>query len=146
MSAVTVVNALFIEDDAEEVEFARTAAKQVCTEFDLRLDVVDSGDKALKVLERIETDPGVSLPDLIILDLNLPVVSGRLLLRFFRNSQRLKAVPLIVLTGSSFSGDKNDSERLGAHLHLAKPGDFDGYRDVFRRICAFLSERRPVPK
>jgi DNA-binding response OmpR family regulator len=78
------------------------------------------------------------LPDLILIDLNLPRVSGLELLKLFRASKALEGVRMVVLSGSDAPSDRDASLKLGAMLYLRKPGDLAAFDRVGQVIVGLL--------
>jgi CheY-like chemotaxis protein len=79
------------------------------------------------------------LPDLILIDLNLPQVSGLELLQTFRGSEALRGVKMVVLSGSDAPSDRDASLNLGAELYLRKPADLAAFDRVGETIVSLLT-------
>lgn len=74
------------------------------------------------------------LPDLILLDLKLPGLSGHDLLKILKKKPGLKRIPVIILTSSAEEGDRALGYDLGANSYLVKPISFDGFLEVVGTI------------
>jgi CheY-like chemotaxis protein len=96
-----------------------------------------SGDEALELLQDVGVSP--RLPDLILLDLNLPKINGLELLAFVRNHPRLSRVPTVVLTTSNRAQDRERSRQLGAADYLVKPAIFSEFLDIVSGLRRFLA-------
>jgi CheY-like chemotaxis protein len=116
-----------IEDAESDVLLIREALEQAGLKFDLR--VMGDGEEALEFLAKIDNNETMILPRLIILDLNLPKVSGGQVLERVRQSSRFGSVPVLVLTSSDSPKDKakiaqftamyfRKSSRLGEFMSL----------------------------
>ena len=101
---------LYVEDN----EFNRKIVRQLLAKTSYRL------------LEAVDGEEGVALalkapPDLILMDIQLPKISGLDATRQLRNDPRTAAVPVIVVTSFALSGDEHKAKAVGATAYLAKP-------------------------
>lgn len=126
---------LLVEDNQDDVELAMHAFRR--NELKTELDVVEDGQAALDYLfakgtytERAEK----ALPDLVLLDLNLPRVGGLDVLRQMRASETTRHIPVVILTTSDEEGDIHTGYELGANSFVRKPMDFQSFVGVMRRI------------
>lgn len=88
------------------------------------------------------------LPDLVLLDLKLPKLSGIDVLAAVRSGEETRFLPVVVLTVSKETRDLFDAYRLGANSYVHKPIDFDAFTETVRGICSywlFLNEPPPLP-
>jgi len=116
---------LLVEDNPDDVEITLRAFRKV--HVDSRVHVVRDGQEALDLLFRKgeHSDRAeVAQPDLILLDLNLPKVTGPEVLEKIRASDELSTMPVIVLTVSEREEDIQRSYELGANTYITKPVDF----------------------
>jgi CheY-like chemotaxis protein len=74
------------------------------------------------------------LPNLILLDLKMPGIDGFEVLRQLKNTDKLKRIPVIILTSSKEEGDRALSYDMGANSYLLKPVSFVGFIDVVKKI------------
>ena len=95
-----------------------------------RLHHVEDGAQALSFLRREPPFAGVPRPDLILLDLNLPKMDGREVLKEIKMDEELKIIPVVVLTTSRAEEDVLRSYRLHANCYITKPVDFDSFTDA----------------
>ena len=93
---------------------------------------ISDGMTALAVLRRAPT-----LPDLILLDLNLPGLDGRGVLSEIRSDERLKQIPVVVLTSSDAEQDIVKTYQLGANCYVNKPVGLEAFRQIVRSVEAF---------
>ena len=108
------LNILLIEDDLIEImKFNRIVKK---LNFGHKINEVNNGEEAIDFL-KIAT----KIPDIIILDLNMPKMSGLEFLEILKNNPLLKHIPLIVLTTSNNINDVTESYRLGIAGYFIKP-------------------------
>lgn len=137
---------LLAEDNSKDVELTLTAL----AEHNLANEVIVArdGEEALDYLlrrgrfrERPEDNPAV-----ILLDLKMPRVDGLEVLRRIKSNDRLKTIPVVMLTSSREERDLIESYRLGINAYVVKPVGFDQFVEAVRQIGAFwaiLNERAP---
>jgi DNA-binding response OmpR family regulator len=114
-----------IEDTEADVFLVREALEQAGLEFDLL--VLQDGEKAVEFIAAIETGQAASCPHLIILDLNLPMVSGQEILERVRQTSKCSLVPVIILTSSESPRDRAEVLRLGATEYFQKSSRLDEF-------------------
>lgn len=127
---------LLVEDNPDDVDITRRAFERA--KIGNPLTVVEDGQAALDLLYRNCSEPEGSRIDLVLLDLELPKVDGRAVMRAIWADKRLRRIPVIILTGSGREDDLIDSYKGGAVAFLRKPvdverlltaiGDLHGYR------------------
>lgn len=113
------------EDNAADVYLLREALDQ--TGIVYRLEVAENGELASTQLQRFHSDP---VPDLIVLDLNLPRLSGSELLSVIRAIDKLRSVPVVIFTSSDSPYDREQTARLGATMYVRKPSNLDEFLAV----------------
>jgi two-component system response regulator len=90
-----------------------------------------------------------TMPQVVLLDLNLPRVSGLDVLRRMRSDERTKSIAVVVLTSSKEEEDIIRSYALGANGYVRKPVDFDAFNEAVRTLGLFwllLNETPPTPR
>jgi CheY-like chemotaxis protein len=102
-----------------------------------KLHVVDNGVDAIAFLHREGPFASAPRPDLILLDLNLPRMDGREVLREIKADDDLKIIPVVVLTSSDAEEDILKSYNLHANCYITKPVEFDKFLKVVRSIREF---------
>ncbi len=130
---------LLVEDNAPDVYIISRVLKQCGVP--LNLQVASDGEQALTILREAETGSGHGQPSLILLDWNLPGVSGAEVLAYTRQSGHLRDVPVIVVTSTNAPRDVAEMTRLRATAHFRKPTDLDAYLDLKTIVLATL--RKP---
>jgi len=110
------IKIILVEDNAEDIAFTRRVLKH--NELNVILIVATNGKEALEALQSMN---GSDLPELILLDINLPDISGIDLLTLIKKEQRLKDIPVVILTGSNEDQDIQKCYDLGASSYLVKP-------------------------
>ena len=137
---------LLVEDNPRDVRLTQRAFARADLPHDLR--VVRDGDEALVYLIREEsyTEPQTSpRPDLILLDLNLPRMSGHELLNVLKQDQRFRQIPVIVLTTSGRPDDVRLAYEAGANAYILKPVEFARFTEVMEHLGKFWLELVELP-
>ena len=129
---------LVVEDSDEDFEALSRIMSKSC-ECTVPVARCVDGDEALAFLsgdrtEENDTLPG--LPDLILLDLNLPGTDGRDVLRYVKQDKDLKVIPVVVFTTSSDPKDVDACYQSGANSYLLKPMNIDHLK---RSVCLLLN-------
>jgi len=120
-----VFSIFLIEDREEDIDITREALIQAEKECDL--EVAKEGEEALSRLRDRANNDNKKLPDIILLDLNLPRMDGRKVLKELKGDERLAPVPVIVLTVSKRDKDIARSYNSGAAGYITKPIDFSEF-------------------
>ena len=129
------IEILLVEDSPTDALLTREALSG----FKLlnKLHVVDNGVDAIAFLHREGPFASAPRPDLILLDLNLPRMDGREVLREIKADDDLKIIPVVVLTSSDAEEDILKSYNLHASCYITKPVEFDKFVKVVRSIREF---------
>jgi len=109
------------------------------------LTIVDNGGDAMEYLRRRGRYENATIPDLILLDLNLPVKNGHAVLAEIKQDPLLKRIPVIILTTSESEKDVLESYNLQASAYITKPVDFDKFISVVKDIQNFYFVVATVP-
>jgi CheY-like chemotaxis protein len=137
------IDIMLIEDDPSDIYLTREAFADY--KLRNRLIVFSNGRHALDYLRGRGPYPGGALPDLILLDLNLPGLDGWGLLSELTADPLLSAIPVVILTGSRAEADILRARRLRVADFVVKPVDFARLVDVVKRVegLAFTVVRVP---
>jgi two-component system response regulator len=138
------VDVLLIEDsvnDADLVKEAIESGKKV-----IHLNVVRDGEEALDYLRRRGRFKTAVRPDLILLDLNLPKIDGREVLRELKADSDLGLIPIVVFTTSSAEEDILQSYQLHANAYIAKPVEFESFIKIVTQVTEFWLSLVVLPK
>lgn len=127
---------LLIEDDHVDVMTILRALKEI--HVGNPVVNMENGEAALEHLRA----PGVELPCIILLDLNMPIMNGIEFLQLVKADPELRRIPVIVLTTSEEQQDKVNSFNLGVAGYMAKPVDYRRFVEMMRSIDLYwtLSE------
>ena len=129
---------LLVEDNPMDVELIVDAFKEA--RLNNKIQTVENGKKALEFLfgEGIYADrKQYPLPDIILLDLKMPGTDGHEVLRRVKATDKLKRLPVIILTSSRDEGDRAMSYDNGANSYLVKPVSFDAFLKVVRQVSKY---------
>lgn len=129
------IEVLIVDDDPEDVRLTLEALKE--TKVRNRFRSVNSGEEAMRYLLREGEHAAVARPDLILLDLNMPGMDGRELLKWIKADDRFKMIPVVILTTSSADADILRTYQLNANCYITKPVDLDEFIKVVRSIEDF---------
>jgi chemotaxis family two-component system response regulator Rcp1 len=135
MEASKAVEILLIEDNAGDARLAREALRDAKVRNNLTW--VPDGVEGLAYLRRQGKHAQAVRPDLILLDLNLPRKDGREVLSEIKNDQRLKLIPVVILTTSEAEEDIFRAYDLNANCYISKPVDLDQFMKVVKTIEDF---------
>ncbi|MGH9626210.1 MAG: response regulator [Bryobacteraceae bacterium] len=138
------VNILLIEDNLADVRLFRRALQQ--TEMRHCLSVLHDGEDAVEYLFRRGEHAGAIVPDLIVLDLNLPRKSGLEILKEIRADRALKRTPVVVLTSSAHQSDVNTAYENGANMYLLKRHSLAEIEDMVHFIATTWLETATLPE
>jgi two-component system, response regulator len=129
---------LVVEDNQDDEDLATRVFRK--SGFPEKVVVARDGDEALEILTREEP------PALVLLDLKLPRLSGMDVLLSMRDQERLKGVPVVVLTSSDEKTDVAACYELGCNAFVRKPVDYHEYvKDVGATLDFWLRINRPPP-
>ena len=126
---------LLVEDNIMDVTLTLDAFKEA--KLMNKINVAHDGEEALDYLLGRDkfSDRGLyPLPSLILLDLKMPGIDGFEVLRQIKNTEKLKRIPVVILTSSKEVGDRTLSYDIGANSYLLKPVAFNGFVDVVKKI------------
>ena len=136
---------LLIEDSPGGVVLVQQAFAGLDIEGDLH--VVNDGGEALRFLEQANGYNTAPVPDLILLDLNLPVMDGREVLREIKSHPEWRRIPVAVLSTSDSEDDIRASYELQANCYIVKPMDMSSFREAMGALNQFwLSVVKFPPK
>ena len=129
------IEILLVEDNPADVRLTLLAFKD-CKVYN-NMHTAKDGVAALSFLRREGEYKDVPRPDIILLDLNLPRKDGREVLKEIKADNKLKNIPVVVLTVSQAEEDILKSYDLNANCYICKPIDFDQFIKIIRSIEEF---------
>ncbi len=135
---------LIVEDNPADARLI----VEVFDGFQIRnnLTIAKDGAEAMDYLYKKGKYSNRKCPSLIILDLNLPKKNGREILKEIKKDEKLKRIPVVVLTTSNNKDDINDSYNNYASAYLTKPGDFDEFTELIKSFEEFWFKWTILPE
>ena len=137
------MNVLLVEDNPGDVRLTQEAFKEA--KMSINLDVTMDGAEAIKFLRKEAPYEDTVIPDLILLDLNLPKKDGREVLKEIKTDDMLKRIPVVVLTTSNAEQDIMKSYNLHVNCYINKPVDFEKFFDIIQKIEEFWLSTAILP-
>jgi CheY-like chemotaxis protein len=130
MSAVTnhPTRILLVDDDKDDCSFFEEALKE--TGIDATLKVMNECTGIQDILPK----KGEDFPDLIFLDLNMPMINGKECLKEIRDTENLKDIPVIIFSTACRVNDVDETFAKGANLYVQKPSGFRLLTKVLKKI------------
>ena len=138
-----IVDILLVEDNSGDRKLTEIAFKKA--KIANTLYMVEDGEEALDFLYKRNQHKDVPTPDLVLLDLNLPKISGIEILEICKTDSGLSTIPIIVLTTSDAESDILKSYKLHANSYCTKPVDFSKFMKVVRGIETFWLQLVKLP-
>jgi two-component system response regulator len=121
---------LIIDDSEDDILLTKRVLVKIGRT--IKTDTALSGDAGLALLRR-----GAVLPSLILLDLKMPKLDGIEVLRKIRDDERLRSIPVVIITHSDLESDREASYKAGANSFLHKSVDIEQFR---KKLEAVLNE------
>lgn len=132
--AADPIEVLLVDDDEADVLLTTQMLKR--GKLLLEVKVANDGEEALELLKEL-IERGESLPDLILLDINMPRLNGFDTLKRLRQEEALKGIPVVMLTTSDAPQDVKRVYELGANCYISKPVTFDQFQKVITLLKEF---------
>ncbi|BFM08527.1 response regulator [Halioxenophilus aromaticivorans] len=132
---------LLVDDNKADRESVRRALRSL--QVSSILDVAEDGAQAL---EHLLKSPTSELPDVIIMDVNMPIMTGDEALTKIRQSERLRHIPVVFLTANDKQSQVMSGYKNGINAYLIKPANASGYRDLMARVQEFWLEAVVLPR
>lgn len=137
------LNILLVEDNDDDVFLTREGMREAGIPANLHR--VANGSECMSYLRRQGAYSEEHRPDLVLLDLNMPVMDGREVLAEVRRDEALRLIPVVMLTTSSAHEDIESAYRLFANAYVIKPTSFDDFIAALRSIGAFWLNVSALP-
>ena len=142
LSNTEMVEILLIEDNKADILLMQKAL--VKTDLKTSITVIRNGDDAIKYLTNNIIEHN-NIPNLILLDLNLPKKDGFEVLKEIKSNNNLKRIPVIILTASSSKEDINKAYDMSANSYIVKPVKFRDFILVVQRLKDFWVNTVELP-
>jgi CheY-like chemotaxis protein len=134
---------LLIEDNEGDVEMVRAALEDQLPPCNV--SVVKDGREALNYLFQHGDFQNVSAPQLILLDLNMSGMDGKILLKVLKDDERGNTIPVVVLTSSRAPSDIREAYAHHANCYVVKPFDSKDFKSAIRQIVDFWMNLAQLP-
>jgi len=129
---MNTINILLIEDDLIEVMKLKRATGSL--NLNHKITEANNGEEALNLLKQKD-----NLPDIILLDLNMPKINGIEFLRILKADERLRYIPTIILTTSNNQRDLLECFEIGIAGYVLKPLKYEDYVSKIEKLLAYWS-------
>ena len=129
---MSMLKILLIEDDMIEVMKLNRAKSSL--QLNHKIIEANNGEDALKLLEQKD-----DLPDIILLDLNMPKINGIEFLKILKTDERLKYIPTIILTTSNNQRDLLECYKIGVAGYILKPLKYEEYVSKIEKLLSYWS-------
>lgn len=132
---MTPIHILLVEDNEGDILLTREALDEA--KIITKLSVVRDGKEAMDFLNKEGEYSNADMPDMLLLDVNLPKKNGHEVLQYIKGNESLKHIPVIILTTSSSPKDINISYNNYANCFITKPVDVHEFINVVATIESF---------
>lgn len=130
-----MIQVLLVEDSDDDILLTTEAL--VAAKLHIDLQIVKTGMEALAYLRREGEYAGAQRPELILLDLNLPGIDGREVLRQVKGDEKLHTIPVVIMTTSSSEEDVEMAYGMHANCFVTKPVGLDAFIKIVHSIGDF---------
>jgi CheY-like chemotaxis protein len=127
---------LLVEDNPADAVLVAEAFEEA--RFDCAITVVHDGEQAVAFLDALDADASQDCPDLILLDLNLPKVSGTAVLERLRASPRCAEIKVLIVSSSDAPADRQKAMTLGASDYFRKPSSLKEFMLLGAKVKSML--------
>ena len=132
---------LLVEDNPGDIRLIEKAVGDAA-----RLEIARTGAEAAAYLRREGARALAPEPDIVILDLNLPCLDGRALLRHIKEDPDLLHIPVIVLTSSKAEEDVGRCYALHGNCYVIKPSEWQDFKEMMQDILRFWFKTVRLPR
>jgi chemotaxis family two-component system response regulator Rcp1 len=132
---MTPIHILLVEDNEGDILLTKEAFEDA--KIVVKLSIVKDGKEAIDFIDRNGKYAGETLPDLLLLDVNLPKKNGHEVLKYIKGKDSLKQIPVIMLTTSSTELDINLSYNNYANCYITKPVEVNDFLAIIATIENF---------
>lgn len=124
---------LYIDDDRDDCLILQTSMED--TGQTANLICANDGEEAMRYLNSISPS---SLPNLIVMDINMPRWDGRRTLHYLKSQPHLAQIPVVVLSTSESKSDQEYFANMGAASYFKKPFHYDGYKSIVNHFDRYM--------
>lgn len=134
---------LLVDDSPDDIMIAKRAFKK--SNMYNKIFVTHNGEEAIDFLQKKGKFKDVPTTGLVILDLKMPKVNGFEVLKTIKNDEKLKSIPIIVLTSSSRPEDIERAYNLGCNSFIVKPISFEDFVEAVQEIKHYWLSLSKIP-
>ncbi len=138
------IQILLVEDNEGDILLTLEAFKEIKVKNSIA--VVKDGEEAIEFLKKQGQYADRTMPNLILLDINMPKLNGIEVLDFIKKDEKLKKIPVVMLTTSSSESDIAACYEKSANCFITKPLDFGKFLNVVEAIESFWFTIAQLPK
>ncbi len=136
MGRYKAVVILLVEDDMGDQKLTRQSLSKDKVGNDLR--IVSTAEEGLEYLQRSKQgDEEYPMPDLILLDLNMPGMGGKNFLKKLKSDEQLNSIPVVILTTSDADRDVLETYQLQAAGYIKKPASLEGFQKIMHDLTDY---------
>ncbi|MEZ5363031.1 MAG: response regulator [Bryobacterales bacterium] len=143
MTQRRLADILLVEDNEDDVYLTRRGFERA--KLPVTLHHVANGCECMAFLRREGGYEDAPVPDLILLDLNMPRMDGRQVMEAIAKDERLRTLPVVILTTSKSDADLLEMYKLRCSTYVAKPIDFDQFESVIEGIQSYWLNVAALP-
>jgi CheY-like chemotaxis protein len=142
---MTQIDVLYVEDNPDDADVFSRAVSKLDERFSFK--ILDNGLEAVQLLHNKKQyeGHGAAVPKMILLDLNLPGMSGHDILQLLRAHEKTRYVPVIVLSTSDHKNDIKKALDLGANAYVSKPVGYSRFVAALHQIFNFWLKQHQIP-
>ena len=136
MDLFKAVVILLVEDDPADQKLIKISLSR--EKITNELYIANNGEEALQYLQRSKNgDNETPMPDLILLDLNMPGMGGKVFLKHIKADDELSTIPVVILTTSDYDKDIIESYKLQAAGYINKPGSLEEFQTIMQNLSEY---------
>src|SRR5579863_1129472 len=137
-------NILMADDDIEDIQLTKEILGDI--ESTINFQSVRDGESLINLLNtQKDSSKKTTLPHLILLDLNMPVMDGREALKEIKNNDSLRKIPVAIFTTSQSRNDIEKAYTLGANCYVIKPSAYVDWENTLKMISQFWMKYAQIP-
>ncbi len=136
-------NVLLVEDNEGDILLTKEALES--SRYIGKLTTLKDGQAAIDYLENALKDITATLPDIILLDINIPKKSGHEVLQYIKTHDKMKHLPVLMLTTSSAEKDIMTSYQNHANCFISKPIQIDDFMELITKVEEFWLNTVAIP-
>lgn len=131
---------LIVEDNPADINLIEEAFAEA--DLDCDLSILRSGEQAIELIDSLDSGSSSWCPDLVLLDLNLPKVSGEMVLARVRSSPHCQGTEVLVISSSNAPSDRDRINKLGAVGYFQKPSNLEQFMMLGPKVRTLLEDQK----